>query len=210
MLVTARAPSHARGVSPSPRAIRVRRVPAVHEFLADGGERPRDAKRDEQKVEAARQWSKEADVRELAGESSDCGLSDVEAETLIANAGPHARERRATPIRAERQPDGPRAFATQPERDDTEGDEKRRRDERQDPGETGGENRRRDQELREQESLSPQGVTKTVRRHLDARRSHGSWRVSHSGPPHKAPPVSSLAVESQRRYVSAMTPTAVQ
>src|SRR6058998_3459459 len=81
----------------------------------------------------------------------------------------------------------PRALAAQPERDDPDDDENRCRAERQDPREPGGENCRRDQELRKQESLRPQEVTKTARRHADARRSHGSWRVSHSGPPHKAP-----------------------
>jgi len=55
----------------------------------------------------SREWTlpasgaKEADVREPARQSSDRGLGDVEAEALIANAGPDAHERGATPIRAE-------------------------------------------------------------------------------------------------------------
>src|SRR5205809_6626960 len=63
-------------------------VAAIHEFLAEGGERPRDSERDEQKVDVARQRSKQADVRELAREPGDSGLGDVEAEALIDDAGP--------------------------------------------------------------------------------------------------------------------------
>src|SRR6266550_3207379 len=63
-------------------------VAAIHEFLAEGGERPRDSERDEQKVDVARQRSKQADVREFARESGDRGLGDVEAEALIDDAGP--------------------------------------------------------------------------------------------------------------------------
>ena len=116
-------------------------------------------------MDVARQRRKQADVREPARESRDRRLRDVEAEALVADAGPDAYEHRTPPVRAEGQPDRSRCFAAQPEREDPEDDEKRRSAERQDPGEPGGEHRRRDQELREEESPGPQGVAETARRH---------------------------------------------
>src|SRR2546426_4140734 len=77
-----RVPEHTR----DPR----QQVAAIHEFLAEGGERPRDSERDEQKADVARQRRKQADVREFAREPGDRGLGDVEAEALIDDAGPDA------------------------------------------------------------------------------------------------------------------------
>ena len=116
-------------------------------------------------MDVARQRRKQADVREPARESRDRRLRDVEAEALVGDTGAGAHEHRTPPVRAEGQPDRPRSFAPQPEREDPEDDEKRRSAERHDPGEPAGENRPSDQELREQESLGPQGVTETARGH---------------------------------------------
>src|SRR5204862_4766021 len=67
-------------------------VAAIDEFPAERGERPGDGQRNEQKVDVACQRRKQADVREPARESRDRRLRDVEAEALVADAGPDAYE----------------------------------------------------------------------------------------------------------------------